>query len=300
MTNLAPYADPEVRRQSIGSSDIGVILGVNPFKSIVQLYLEKRGELIPQDESEPMYWGIDLEANVCKRYQHITGNKVARVNKTQRLKGYDYLTSHIDRRVVGQSKILEAKCVGIWSGKGFGDAGTDDLPEHILAQVQWQMGVNDMDAADVAALFGAQWAMRIFPVERDKELFATMLEAAIEFWSRVQEGRPPEPESEADCKALWPAAKRSVVVVGDSLGLARDRYKKSAKDHKSAKLELQLAIGDYEEMHDEIGARIATYKNQPDTRLDQAAFKKAEPEMFKRFTRTKQIRKLLIKERKDG
>ena len=299
MANLPPWKDPAIRRLSIGSSDVGVLLGENPFKSAVVLYLEKRGEIPPQPESEQMWWGTDLEANVCARYQEITGNKVARVNKTQRLERYPFVTSHIDRRLIGQSKILEAKCVGLYSGKGFGDAGSDDLPFYIIAQVQWQMGVNSMDAADVAALFGAQWTMRIFPVIRDRELFAKMLDAAVAFWARVQEGRPPEPESEMDCKALWPSAKRSVVVVNGTIGHKCQAYHYHKTLMQEAKLAVQKAAGDHEilEWKEEI---LATYKNTSSTRFDGKTFKADHPELHKKYLKTTTGRRLLIKERKDN
>lgn len=300
---LPPYANPELRRKSIGSSDIGIILGVSQFMSPVQLYLQKRGELPPVQETEAMAWGTLLEHDVCARYQHITGNKVARVNKTQRLKGYDWATSHIDRRVVGQSKILEAKCVGQYSGKGFGDAGTDDLPEHILAQVQWQMGVNEMDLCDVAALFGAQWAMRIFPVERDKELFATMLERAIEFWARVQEGRPPEPESEADCKALWSKSRSTTIVASARVAIIarahREATRETNAEEDARKFQVLRAMGDADTLADMDGNILATNKNTPGAYLDQKGLKADHPELHAKYMRKTNSRKLLIKETKD-
>ena len=34
---------PEERRQGIGGSDVGAIMGANPYCSIVKLYKEKKG-----------------------------------------------------------------------------------------------------------------------------------------------------------------------------------------------------------------------------------------------------------------
>ena len=37
----------EYRNQGIGGSDAGVVLGVNPYKTPLSLYLEKTGQISP-------------------------------------------------------------------------------------------------------------------------------------------------------------------------------------------------------------------------------------------------------------
>ena len=52
----------------IGSSDISVILGLNPFKTMLQLWAEKTGVVKPKDlsDNEAVEWGTRLE-RVVKR-----------------------------------------------------------------------------------------------------------------------------------------------------------------------------------------------------------------------------------------
>ncbi|WP_238705567.1 lambda-exonuclease family protein [Pseudomonas sp. FSL W7-0098] len=55
-----------VRKQGIGSSDAGAAVGLNPYKSQLELWLEKTGrdttlpKADPHDEESPMYWGSVL------------------------------------------------------------------------------------------------------------------------------------------------------------------------------------------------------------------------------------------------
>lgn len=60
-----------VRKQGIGSSDAAAAVGLNSYKSQLELWLEKTGrntslpKLDPQDEESPTYWGNILEPIVA-------------------------------------------------------------------------------------------------------------------------------------------------------------------------------------------------------------------------------------------
>ena len=52
------YADwLEYRKQGIGGSDASVVCGVSRYKSPVELWLDKTGQLPPQEAGEAAYWG---------------------------------------------------------------------------------------------------------------------------------------------------------------------------------------------------------------------------------------------------
>jgi predicted phage-related endonuclease len=56
----------EVRRQGIGSSDCAAACGLNPYMSMLELWMIKTGRIQQniEDESEghaPLYWGKQLE-----------------------------------------------------------------------------------------------------------------------------------------------------------------------------------------------------------------------------------------------
>ncbi len=63
-----------LRKQGIGSSDAAAAVGLNPYKSQLELWLEKTDrdaslpKLDPQDEESPAYWGNILEPIVANHY----------------------------------------------------------------------------------------------------------------------------------------------------------------------------------------------------------------------------------------
>ena len=75
----------EVRRQGIGSSDCAAACGLNPYMSMLELWMIKTGRIQQniEDHSEghaPLYWGKQLEPHVAEYYSMHTQHKVRRVN----------------------------------------------------------------------------------------------------------------------------------------------------------------------------------------------------------------------------
>ena len=61
----------EVRRQGIGSSDCAAACGLNPYMSMLELWMIKTGRVQQNVENEseghaPMYWGKQLEPFVAE------------------------------------------------------------------------------------------------------------------------------------------------------------------------------------------------------------------------------------------
>ena len=76
----------EVRKGGIGSSDAAAAVGLNPYKSQLELWMEKTDrdgglpKTNPNDETSPMYWGTLLESIVAAHYTKRTGNTVRSIN----------------------------------------------------------------------------------------------------------------------------------------------------------------------------------------------------------------------------
>src|SRR4051794_20907188 len=74
----------EIRKQGIGSSDAAAAVGLSPYKSALELWMEKtsQDQALPKldvnDESSPAYWGTLLEPIVAAHYCKRTGNRVRR------------------------------------------------------------------------------------------------------------------------------------------------------------------------------------------------------------------------------
>lgn len=188
------------RLKSLGTSDIGALLGTSTFKKPLQVYAEHRldpntGEpLIPSSEpSEAMLWGVRLEDVVRRHYAQETGRKIW--YREHSLFRHPTMPFHCSLDGIAilknDRRILEVKTA--WAAKDWGDEGTDDIPLSYVAGVQWSMGILGPDwmLADVAVLFGGN-KYRCYTVERDDAIIKQMQEEAIVFWERIKNGHPPE------------------------------------------------------------------------------------------------------------
>lgn len=73
-TGMSRDAWLQVRQGGIGSSDAAASVGLHPYKSQLQLWMEKTGragslpQADPNDDQSPMYWGTLLEPIVAAHY----------------------------------------------------------------------------------------------------------------------------------------------------------------------------------------------------------------------------------------
>ena len=93
------------RTKGIGGSDVSVIAGVNPFRSIFQLWLEKTGQVEPEEtENDNTHFGNVLEPVVKREFSKRTGLKVRA--KRALLQSEEYMA------VTGAEKTYLAALVG--------------------------------------------------------------------------------------------------------------------------------------------------------------------------------------------
>lgn len=184
------------RKGKIGSSDIGAICGLNPYRSPLRVFLELTGKVEPDPENAAMRRGKLMEPIVvaeyqanhpdaqleapCQTYEHDCGWGIATPDR--------FLLSN-DRLI--KDAILECKTSGyrmitLW-GKG--------IPDYVQTQVQWQLGICGMDRAVVAALVGgSEWFEK--DVLYNKEVFEQLFELGERFMERVKKDDPPPPIAE--------------------------------------------------------------------------------------------------------
>lgn len=195
-----------VRKQGIGSSDAAAAVGLNPYKSQLELWMEKTGrdeslpKLDPQDEESPAYWGNVLEPIVAWHYSKRSGNRVRRINAV--LQHPDpklpWMLANIDREVIGADdvQILECKTAGINGARLW----KEGVPEYVQLQVMHQLAVTGKQAADVAVLLGGQH-LEIHRIERDESMIARLIDLERLFWDYVVSDTPPPADGTASAEA---------------------------------------------------------------------------------------------------
>ena len=196
----------DVRRTGIGGSDAAAAVGLSPYKSQLELWLEKAGrgaELPkpdPSDTTEPVYWGTLLEPIVAAAYTQQTGHRVRKVNAVLQHPAHPFMLANLDREIVGVPgvQILECKTAGEFGARHW----QDGLPDYVTLQVQHQLAVTGKEAADVAVLLCGQ-RLAVYRIARDDALIGQLIALEAEFWRYVETDTPPPGDgSESADRAL--------------------------------------------------------------------------------------------------
>lgn len=176
------------RQKGIGGSDVGAILGVNPYKTAFNIYREKTEPILEVNEqSEAARQGTDLEDYVAMRFTEKSGKKVRRDNRHLIHKDYPFMVANIDRRIVGENAILECKTVTPYNSKEWEG---EEVPASYMLQCQHYMAVTGADKVYLAYLiFSTKFGYR--EIKRDEELINIIIEEEKNFWKLVENRTPP-------------------------------------------------------------------------------------------------------------
>jgi putative phage-type endonuclease len=181
------------RLTGIGGSDAAAALGQSPYCTAYELWARKTGRLpFAGEETERTRFGHLMENVAATEYMRRTGMKVKRVNVLRRHARYDHMIAHVDRVIVGERRGLELKNVDGFAYRNgqWGEEGSDEIPIAYMLQVCHYMSVFDFPVWDVAAVVGGN-ALKLYRVERDRELEEMLISAETDFWTHVVEGTPP-------------------------------------------------------------------------------------------------------------
>lgn len=217
------------RLTGIGGSDAAVALGLSPYRTPLELYYEKRGELPPFEGNEATHWGTLLEPVVRDEYARRTGRQVT-VPPLLRHPEHPYVIAHADG-LTNDGRAYEGKTAR--TADGWGEPGTDQVPQAYLIQCQHVMLVTATPVTDLAVLIGGS-DFRTYEIPADRELQELILEREAKFWQRVQDGRAPDPdfstESARDLlKRLYPGTDGSEIEATDSHMAWRQTFEEASE-----------------------------------------------------------------------
>lgn len=295
----------EVRRQGIGSSDCAAACGLNPYMSMLELWMIKTGRIKQsiEDESEghaPLYWGKRLEPLVAEYYSMHTNTKVRRVNAVLQHRDPDkhFMLANLDYSVVSNAEvqILECKTAGEYGAKLW----RDGVPLYVLCQVQHQLAVTGKQAAHICVLICGH-ETRIFKVTRSESVIQHIVNAERYFWECVKKDTPPEADaSESAAKALQQLYPEHVPLSTTDLSgdmqanqqfeqliQARNQIEKHQEQFDRLKHQLQAKMQQAERATFKAGSVI--WKKAKDSiSLDAKALLKQHPEYLNQFPQAKQ------------
>jgi putative phage-type endonuclease len=195
------------RKTGIGSTDSAVILGVNEYKTPIELWKEKRGELSSIEDNWYMRRGRALEPVLRQEYSDRMNKDVLNMDGVLCHPRYRFLLASLDG-FTKDDRLVECKTAS--SAKGWGAEGTDELPAAYLVQVQHAMLVTGFKVTDVVvSIAGGQ--PRFYEVRADDEFQDLILAKGREFMNRVEQGIEPEPKTLEERLAISPIKDGSAV-----------------------------------------------------------------------------------------
>ncbi|MGL3056158.1 YqaJ viral recombinase family protein [Acinetobacter nosocomialis] len=295
----------EVRKQGIGSSDAATACGLNPYMSMLELWMIKTGRMQQNIEDEsagyaPLYWGKQLEPLVAEYYSMHTNNKVRRVNAVLQHPDEDkhFMLANLDYAVVGNDEvqILECKTVGEYGAKLW----RDGVPLYVLCQVQHQLAVTGKQAAHICALICGH-ETKIFKVTRNETVIKYLINAERYFWECVENDIPPDVDaSESAAKALqllYPAhVPLSTTDLSEDTKANQDfeqllKQRHLIEQHQASfdqlKHQIQAKMQDSERATFKTGS-VTWKKSKDSTSLDSKALLQQHPEFLQQFPQNKQ------------
>lgn len=265
------------RRAGIGGSDVAAILGLNPWRKPIDVWLEKKGlldEVMDANREFLLQLGTDLEPVIAKLYERQTQKHLLLPFPIRWVhKEFPVLAASPDRFIEGENIGVELKSESQFSDK-FGDPGTDEVPPHYLLQVAHYMNVLDYESWDIALLHaGTRFA--VYTVRRDKDLESAVTEQILNWWERhIVKDTPPELDGSEGwsiyLKKKFPVNTGAMIKADEDTEklvgllrlarLARDKYEAHADEIENR---LKFTIGAAEGLTGRFGK--ITWKKTKDT-----------------------------------
>jgi len=211
----------QVRTRGIGGSDIAAIAGLNPFRSSIDVFLDKTGKIPPIEENQKMKWGKILEEPVAEEFSTTTGFQVQKVNAILQSQEYPFALASLDRLY----RNTETKNNGILEVKttGYAQAWDEDkIPDMYYCQAMWYLAVTGLPEARFAVLANGS-DFRLPPVlKRDENVIKNLFQIAEKFWmENVLKNNPPDPDrspaTKDAYKLLYPSVEENTVLLDLSL-----------------------------------------------------------------------------------
>jgi len=288
----------KVRKNGIGSSDAAAAVGLNPYKSQLELWMEKTGRDAglpkpdPNDDTSPMYWGSLLEVFVAAHYTKKSGNRIRKVNAVLQHPEHAWMLANLDREVTGTTdvQILECKTAGMNGARLW----REGVPEYVQLQVLHQLAVTGKQTADVAVLVCGN-EFRIYRIERDEAMIARLIELEAQFWQHVESDTPPAADGSDSAatalQALYPQDDGAILDLSDDVGMSaafadlisvRALIAEQEKLEATLKQSIQQRMGNASKAVFE-GGDVSWKRSKDGTALDVAKLLIDQPDLLQRY-----------------
>lgn len=296
----------KARQMGIGGSDAAAIVGHSPWKTSIQVYIDKKEEdLKPKEETLATELGHELEEAVAKVFTKRTGLKVKNVNGILRNDKYPFAIANIDRAIVGEKAFLECKTTNPFATKEWED---DGVPLHYAMQCLHYMAVTGATHCYIAVIIGGNLDFKWRKLERDENLIEMLMEEERKFWEEnILKDEPPLPDG-SEAFSRYIAERYNREEKGKLIDLnymdnikdylqRRDEIDNEMKALKEEKnlidQSIQLEMKEAEKAT--AGDRMITWKSQNRTSIDTKRLKSELPEIAEKYSKISTYRTFKVK-----
>lgn len=177
------------RSEGITATDITVIMGLNPYKTVADLYTEKVHKVEQQASNPAMLHGVEQEP-IAKAW--IESHKGINLESPCIIDDeYPIARCSLDGLDRKNRTLYEIKSP-YSSNRVFDAFVFDQVPAYWLAQVQWQLMITGFEMGYIAIWDSKQQTCHFIRVEANKAQQEEMCIKAKEFWKQVETLSPPE------------------------------------------------------------------------------------------------------------
>ena len=202
------------RRQGIGGSDAAAVLGISPFRTGVDLYYDKLGQPVEDDEQN---WvakevGTLLEDLVARIFAKKTGLEVCPMPVMFQHAEHPWMLADVDRLVKlpdGNTAVLECKTTNYNARDKWEYDGKPIVPQYYEAQGRHYMAVMNLSRVYFCCLYGnSEDEVIIRSIDRDLKYEAELIALEENFWVNHVKAKVPPPYIEDDGALIIESLRR--------------------------------------------------------------------------------------------
>lgn len=301
--NLSKVEWLAYRRKGIGGSDVSSLLGINKWKSELELWLDKTGQSEDSTtDNESMMWGTILEPVIRNHFAKVTNKKVVEVKAMLQHPRYQFMLADVDGVTVddeGNPAILEIKTASEYKRNEW----ESEVPTYYQTQVQHYLLVTGLKKAYVAVLIGGN-TFKIYEIDADETIHNMLIKVEENFWNKVVNGIRPEIDGSDAAKnlldGLYSGGLKEEFTLPEVAEEYVNMYLEASAKEDDAKAKKQEAANHLKELmgnHEVCSCsnHSITWKTVISERLDSKALKADEPELYDKYTKTSESRRFMVK-----
>lgn len=304
------------RRAGLGGSDIGAILGVNPYKSAYDLFIDKTNPAGDSNGNLRTQFGHDFEHVIAEKFSLNYPQYEVQVDTTHYIHPeYLWLNGNIDRKLINRDTkecgVLEIKTTRTFDsedwGKGtvYGIGGKvviedSKVPESYYYQVQHYLCVTGYKFAYLYAFALDTCEYRLYKIDRDETKIKLLIKTGTEFWfNNVIKGIPPAkdvPFAERKSNGESIDADSSIIAKVAELKAIQQKIEQLLLQEEPLKAEIQEYIGENEILLDVTTEKpLVTWKSSERRSFDTNRFKAEHEDLYNEYLKLSTSRRFSVK-----